>query len=457
MRDNGRLGLDEGLAALRLRPNAEKTLPVLARLFLGGETIDAGVAAAALDPIDPRELGALLTVGDGGVRARVRIEPFEGLFVASDRLQHVRADHVLGVGGGTRMLAALTVRRPVEAALDLCTGSGALALLAARHAEHVVGVDLNARAVRLARVNAVLNGVSTVDCRLGDLFEPVAGERFDLIVANPPFVVSPGRELLFRDGDREDDALSREVVAGTATRLREGGFGLVMCGWVAPARGAWSKPLRSWLRGSGCDAWLLHLRTETPAAYALQWNRRPGRPLSAAAVAAEEWVGYYRSRGIDAIATGIVVLRRRKGRNWVRESEFTRPPAGAAGPHVERVFAGNDLLRSLKDDRTLLTLRLVAAPGTKLVERREPSGAFERARLAVEEGLPVAGRIPEACVPILAALDGTRTLGAAARAAGVPAKTLAAECLPALRELLASGLLEAASTHGSAVPRVRAR
>jgi hypothetical protein len=246
------------------------------------------------------------------------------------------------------------------------------------------------------------------------------------------------------------------VVAGTAARLREGGFGLVMCSWVAPARGAWSKPLRTWLRGSGSDAWLLHLRTETPAAYALQWNRRPGRSLSAAAAAAEAWVDYYRSRGIDAIATGILVLRRRKGRNWVRENELARAPVGAAGSQVERVFAGGDLLRSLKNDRDLLDVRLAVAPKTKLVERREPSGAFERARLAVEEGLPVAGRIPEACVPVLAALDGQRTLAAAAARSGVPAKTLADECMPALRELLAAGLLVEAPTP-RVEPRGRAR
>ena len=71
--------------------------------------------------------------------------------MASDTTRLYRADHVLGVGGATRILAALTVRRQVGAALDLGTGSGVHALLAARHAERVVGVDLNRRALRLAR------------------------------------------------------------------------------------------------------------------------------------------------------------------------------------------------------------------------------------------------------------------------------------------------------------------
>ena len=445
VREGGLVGLAEGVAALPLRPEAEEPLPVQARLFLGGEAIEAGLAAAALAPLEPSELSDLFTVRNGVVRARVRLEPFEGLLIGSDRLGRLGEDHVVGIGGGTRLLAGLTVRRPVDTALDLCTGSGSLALLAAGHAGRVVGVDLNRRALRLARVNAALNGIAGVEWRHGDLFEPVGDEQFDLVIANPPFIVSPGREFLFRDGGREDDALSRSVVAGAAARLREGGFAHILCNWVAPARGSWSKTPRSWLRGSGCDAWLLHHRTDSPAAYALHWNLRPGHTLATAAVAARPWVDYYRTRGIEAIATGVIVLRRRSGRNWVREDELVRTPVGAAGAHVERVFAAQDLLRSLKDEQELLAMPLAAAPQTMLVERREPTGALERARLTVEEGIPLAGRIPPACLPVVAALDGRRPLRraieTAARKGGVTSEALAAECLPTLCELLARGLL----------------
>ena len=425
-----------------LRQDAEEPLPVLARLFLGGEAIEAGLAEAALAPLAPSELGELLTIRNGLVRARVRLDPFEGLLIASDFAGHLVRNHVLGIGGGTRMLAGLAVRRRGETVLDLCTGSGALALLAARHADRVVGVDLNRRALRLARANTALNGVAGVEWRHGDLFEPVGDEQFDLVIANPPFIVSPGRELLFRDGGLDDDSLSRAVVEGAAARLREGGYAQILCNWVAPAGSRWSKTPRSWVRGSGCDAWLLHHRTDSSSTYALRWNRRPGRTLAAAAAAAATWVDYYRTRGIEAIATGIIVLRRRgSGRNWVHEDEFVRPPVGAAGPHVERVFAAQDILRSLKDGQQLLALPLAIAPGTMLVERRAPSGVLERARLTVEEGIPLAGRIPPACLPVVAGLDGRplrRVVEAAARVAGV---TPAAECLPTLGELLASGLL----------------
>jgi release factor glutamine methyltransferase len=76
--------------------------------------------------------------------------------------------------------------------LDLCTGSGVLAVLAAARARSgVVAVDVSRRAVLSTRINAKLNGVSVRALR-GDLFEPVRGSRFDLIVSNPPYLPTPG-------------------------------------------------------------------------------------------------------------------------------------------------------------------------------------------------------------------------------------------------------------------------
>src|SRR5689334_17657235 len=74
---------------------------------------------------------------------------------------------------------------PGARVLDLCSGSGALAVHAAAHAE-VTAVDISRRAVLTIRLNAALNGVR-VRARRGDLFAAVAGERFDAIVSNPPY------------------------------------------------------------------------------------------------------------------------------------------------------------------------------------------------------------------------------------------------------------------------------
>jgi methylase of polypeptide subunit release factors len=440
----GRVTLAEGIAALPLRPDADEPLLLLARLFLGGEAVDARRALAVLAPLSPEDLADVLIVSDGAMHARVKLEPFGGLLVASDPT-YDGPETVLGVGGVTRMLAALTVRRRCESALDLCTGSGALALLAAAHAERVVGVDLSKRALRLAHLNAALNGLETIDWRRGNLFEPVGGERFDLVTANPPFVVSPSREFVFRDGGYEDDQLSAAVVAGAAARLQDGGFAHVVCNWTAPTNGPWSQRPRDWVRDTGCDALLLRYQRESAVTYALRWNLSPGRTLADAATAAKPWLDYYRERGIESLVTGAIVLRRRSGRNWVHEDELLRSPTAAAGDHVERLFAGEDALAALEGEHDLLALTLAPAPGAMIVERRHPSGEPERARLSVEEGLPLSGRVPTACVAVISALDGQRPLreaiGIAARDASTSPEALTGACLAALRDLVARGLL----------------
>lgn len=90
--------------------------------------------------------------------------------------------------------------------LDLCTGSGLMAVTAARCGWDATAVDVSRRAVMTARVNARLNGVRVRALR-GSLFEPVAAERFDCVTSNPPYVPSTDEQLPSR-------GLARAWVAG---------------------------------------------------------------------------------------------------------------------------------------------------------------------------------------------------------------------------------------------------
>jgi len=437
VRDDGRISFGVGLAALRLRPDAGEPLPVTIRLFLAGESLPREQVVAALAPVDLAGLqrAGLITVRGGAVAARVALQPFERLVIASDRgTTRPRPGHVVQIGPATRTLAALTVRREVQSSLDLGTGSGVQALLAATHSVRAVGTDVNPRALRLARLNAALNGVENVEWRQGDLYAPVREERFGLVAANPPFVVSPARDLTYRDGGRSGDSLSREAVTGAALRLDEGGYAGILCSWVTEPGAASVETPRRWLDGCGCDALVLELTTDSPVTYAVRWNS-PGRRPAAVAEAAEPWLADYRARGIEAISTGVIMLRKRGGDNWTRFEEVGLGPRGAAGAHVERVFAAEDRLLSLRDDRGLLDQKLALAPGTLLVERRRPGGALERARITVEEGIPLPGHVPLSLAPVIAALDGRRPLSALLDAA--PRR----EALPVVRRLLARGLL----------------
>jgi release factor glutamine methyltransferase len=103
------------------------------------------------------------------------------------------------------LLAVHLAREPLlpgSSVLDLCTGSGLLAVEAARRgAREVTAVDVSRRAVLTAGLNARLNGVRVRTLR-GDLFDPLAGQRFDLIVSNPPYLPSNSPELPRRGAAR---------------------------------------------------------------------------------------------------------------------------------------------------------------------------------------------------------------------------------------------------------------
>src|SRR3954467_11963380 len=106
------LEMGPGLAVLRLRPEGEEPLGLLVRLFLGGEDLDAGAAAAALAPAgldDLIEAGILEPAGDGAVRSTVRIDPVRGLLVAADhrRPGPSPGNHVVHPGPPPETLAAL--------------------------------------------------------------------------------------------------------------------------------------------------------------------------------------------------------------------------------------------------------------------------------------------------------------------------------------------------------------
>jgi HemK-related putative methylase len=110
--------------------------------------------------------------------------------------------------------------------LDMGTGSGICAVFAAKYARRVVAVDINPAAVSCARINAILNGQERIDVRHGDLFAPVAGERFDLIVFNPPFL--RGEPCNDRDRAWRSSDVAERFASGLRTYLTPNGSALLL-------------------------------------------------------------------------------------------------------------------------------------------------------------------------------------------------------------------------------------
>jgi SAM-dependent methyltransferase len=219
------------------RVGEETPLELLIRLLLLGVAVGRHATRAALRPvtIEAWEALGLIETTAGLVRAAYRVVPHDDLLLLSDwpvsPMRPLLPDHVLGPNPSASLLANATVRPRVGSVLDLGAGCWIQALLAARHADRVVASDLNPRAVTIASFNAALNHVA-VDSVEGDLFEPVRGQRFDLIVSNPPFVISPTASFLFRDSELGGEGIGRTIISNVAGLLNEGGLCQLLTNWA---------------------------------------------------------------------------------------------------------------------------------------------------------------------------------------------------------------------------------
>jgi SAM-dependent methyltransferase len=416
-------------------------LSTLIRLFHLGRLVPVGDATRALDPVRVATLenAGVLELNDGQVSSPLALTPFAGLVLLHDRddRRPLAASHVAGVAPASKSLVTLTVRRPVDSALDVGTGCGVQALLAARHARRVVAVDLNPRALGFARMNAALNRVDHVEFREGDLFEPVEGERFDLVVANPPYVISPDSELLFRDGGLARDELSRRVLLSTPDFLADDGFASMLCSWVVPRAASWSAPILEWLDECGCDVFLLRFTLDDPVGYAAKWTHDLDR-----------WLAYYRTGGIERIALGAVVLHRP---GTVRvDVEGTSGPRGSAGPQLERIFsAQRDLAGDRSGPAALLASRFQLVDGHRMEQTADfGDGRYSVrvTRLATTEGVGVDPIVDTDAVHVLARLDPDARLAdvieRAARETGLERARIERAALTTLPRLYGLGFAE---------------
>ena len=199
------------------------------KLFFLGLPVHSVEVDREFAPITVEDLQRLGLVDPGKkpVVASVRLVPHAELLLAGNRYPDegpggTPADYVATVTAPSAILATLTAREPVRSALDVGTGSGVQALWAARHCDRVVAIDVSPRALNLAEFNARLNGIENVDFRQGSLFEPVAGECFDLIVSNAPYVVSPDTRYAYRDGGLASDAFCERLMRDSSAHLEEG-------------------------------------------------------------------------------------------------------------------------------------------------------------------------------------------------------------------------------------------
>ena len=369
----GRVGavVKDGRALFQIVP-----APIPGHLQVFRSAAESGSApesSSAPEPVSPPSLGRTPAPDcasppslhrAAGVDARRR----DDVLIASDWGELAGAipgpDHVMPVGGATRTLAALAAYGADERVLDVGTGCGYHAILAALCGAQVTATDVSARALGYARFNAALAGAE-IDFRRGSLLEPVRGprfdpadavdsadslsaarERYDVVVSNPPFVITPEAARAdgvrtYRDGGREGDSLLAELVGELRGVLAPGGRAWMLGNWeikasdAAPDRSLGSasellsdaapdRPFDAvpdWARGpaawipDGLDAWVIQREVLAPPDYAEMWLRDGGQTPRDRGYeeAYAAWLDDFARRGVIGVGMGYISVRAPEG------------------------------------------------------------------------------------------------------------------------------------------------
>ena len=464
------------LPAVRALAGDDSALATLATLFILGMSVSAAAVAVALPRVTlngARELG-LCDVRDDDVVALVDLRPYDFLdaqgagswWIASDLGElatgrALRTDHVLGVGGASLTLSGLLIPDPVDSVLDLGTGCGIQAMHASRWARRVIATDISRRALAFAELNAALNGIDNIEFRHGSLFEPVTGERFDRIVSNPPFVITPRSadvpEYEYRDGGMVGDALVDAVVSGARDHLVDGGIAQLLANWEyrADPPGVGTDGLQraaAWAAAAGLDAWIIERERQDPAQYAETWIRdggtRPGTEEFERLCGA--WLDDFAARGVTGVGFGYMLLRPHETASPLRlrlerlDAPLGRGTAGL-GSHLASAVVADDWQAARTDDEVLAARLVVAGDVTE--ERSHWPGEPDPSVLLLRQGGGFRRelRVGTELAAIVGACDGELSLGAIVVAVAelleVDLAELRRTTVAEARDLLVDGIL----------------
>jgi hypothetical protein len=261
-----------------------------------------------------------------------------------------------------------------------------------------------------------LNQIDNVRCLVGNLFEPVAGQQFQLIVCNPPFVISPTSRYLFRDSGERGDEFCRSLVRSTVDYLEVGGFFQFTANIAHRAGYSWKSDLETWFDGLPCDVLALVQRTEDISDYAMTWilSTEPKDRASLSQLYGT-WMDYFEQERIEAISYLFIILRRSAGvSTWLQIDDPPCQIVGPCGSELLGFFDGRDRFGNAKGVEELLSQRLKLSPEIRIEqEYAMTSEGLEMCRVRANKtgGLRYPLRIDNNVGRLLASCDGNQTLG----------------------------------------------
>lgn len=268
-------------------PNPLSTpFDALYRLLLDGPYVDRDQLTALLGPdcLDLFEsFGLLAAAPDNLARlySPVVVSPVQGLYLISDRTTNPDGsrlerplDSVYPAGSAnTQRFLDVMPNVPCDAFLELCSGTGIGALVAARDfAKHAWAADIADRSTKFCEFNSSLNGIANVTAITGDLYACVSGQTFDRIVAHPPYYPSLKPSWIFQDGGHDGEQVTKRIIQGLPDHLRPGGQFFMLAMATDRTDAPFEQRMRAWLgeAGSEFDVALIQRRVMDPSDFALR-------------------------------------------------------------------------------------------------------------------------------------------------------------------------------------------
>lgn len=311
------------------------------------------------------------------VRCPFRIVPMDDLWVVADDVMD-EAESVMPPGPSTSVIAGVLPERVDGAVLDIGCGPGSLGLLCARRgAARVVGTDINERALVMARLNARLNAVGA-EFHAGSVFDPVRGQRFDLIVSQPPYIAKPEDVggIQFLHGGARGDTITLEILRNAAGALTPRGELLVLCDLALRKDEHVGDYVAQHLGQSGLDMLVLHSSGLSAQQHAIAYAKHGSFDMGRAYVReVQQYLAHLEREGIAAFRHALFVGRR--AAPDARSLWIT--PVAVREVSAARARARTRLWRSATTPRVsdpdLLRSRLRVAPGAEWISvRRAPEG-----------------------------------------------------------------------------------
>ena len=397
--------------------------------------------------------GLVRRLADGSFVSPFVLGVLDDLFVFSDDLGH-GGDAVMGFSDGTiELCRAAFPKGNVGRVLDLGCGSGTCALRLAAVADHVVATDLNSRASTLTRLNALLNGIDNVAPREGDGFAPVAGDTFDLIVSQPPFIPMPdgASHASFLYGGAGGDEFALELLARIGDHLAPGGRAVLRVDWPEREGERLVDRLRE-AASEDLDVVLLGAPSVPAREHAVSYAAGIAPTLDAAFDAeATARLDHLERHGIRAFAPSLTIVHRAPaGRGGALRRDIA-PLASArvTSAAIDALLAARALVG---DHERLLASALRVPEGTTFAEEQLGPGAevestltmrFADEALVTTKGLTAPLLFLLTCVH--EAVDVRSGIEAFAAQADLSLDQARGRSLPIVAEALAAGMLRIAA------------